>query len=225
MKKVVVGAALVFGLILLALLGLGGKAFYDGFMKGYRNSGIPADFATRPWNDSVELGTALVVPTPYKLSRTDLPVDAEARKLIREAVNYSGKEGSMFFLCGMVTYQDDVELDLDAAAEAGATGMSAQPGFKVLGSTKTETTMLGNRAIEVLAHGSALGRDFHLRAIYFAYYGRFVQVMFLAPKDNAPAAAAWERVKQGIAPKAKSATLGGNVGENGGLPSGMRPRK
>ncbi len=220
MKKV--GIAFVVILVLLTLGGIGTvgvKAFMRGYQKG---KAVPADLATRAWPDQVKLGNVVTMDVPFPLQVQEVPIDAETRALIAETTHYTKQQGLIVVLAGFASYKEEMEMDLNAAADGAISEMGTRPGFKISGSKKSDTKILGNPAVETLAEGSLQGAPIEFRGLYFTSYGRFFQTGFLAPKDSEPATAAWRRMKESIRvdkPEGKVAPA-----EPGGLPAGMRPR-
>jgi len=222
MKKV--GIAFVVVLILLTL-GAIGTVGVKAFMRGYQKSrSAPADMGTRPWTDQVTLAKLITIDVPYPLKPQALPIDEESKALIAESVHYSYEGKVIAIVAGFASYKEEVEIDLNAGAEAGVADLGARPGFKVEGSKKGETSVLGNPAVEIHAEGAMRGLPFDYRGLYFTSYGRFFQLVFLAPKDDAEATASWRRMRDSIRVEKPAAKVAPVEAGKLGLPPGMKPR-
>lgn len=161
---------------------------------------LPTDILSRPWT-STKLGIhGFQLDAPWKLESVSMPFPAWlAGKLRDPDVHYGHIEDAGGVMASRYPFSRGVPVDLDGAANGMVEQMGKTPGTRRIESRQRETTLFGERAIEVT---SRIEREkgAPLRAVGIVAFvgGDLVQVSVMTFEDEPRAEAVWRRVRDSI---------------------------
>lgn len=161
---------------------------------------LPSDTLSRPWTPSQVGMKGFRLDAPWKLDTLSLPLPASlAGKLRDPAVHYGHIEEAGGVMASRFPIARGVRADLDGAATGMVEQMRAVPGTRHIDSHQRETTLFGERAIEVTSRiDRDSGSPLRSVGIVTLAHGDLVQVSVMTFYDEPLADPLWNRVRGSI---------------------------
>ena len=161
---------------------------------------IPSNLATQPWTE-VTLGARIAFDAPWQLhaERFDLPPQVVA--LVKSSTYLTNEADGVMIGAMEFSYRADVDVraNLDGAADGAIANLHTPPGTLSVDASKSDTTILGSRAIEVDAR---IHRDradpLRAHGLVFSDQNELVMLISISGADEDGGALVWDRVRKSI---------------------------
>jgi hypothetical protein len=154
----------------------------------------------RPWTPTRVGMNGFGLDAPWKLESLSLPFPASLAGTLRDpAVHYGHIEDAGGVMASRFPIARGVRADLDGAATGMVEQMRKTPGTLRIDSRQRETTLLGERAIEVTSRiHREKGKPLRAVGIVALVDGDLVQVSVMTLDDEPLADELWKRVRDSI---------------------------
>ena len=164
---------------------------------------LAADTLSRPWTPAQVGMHGFRLDTPWKLEPLSLPFPAWlAGKLRDPAVHYGHLADAGGVVASRFPFARGVPTSLDGAATGMVDQMRAVPGTRGIESRQRETTLFGERVIEVTSRiERESGKPLRAVGIVTLAHGDLVQVSVMTLEDEPLADRLWTRVRNSIREK------------------------
>jgi hypothetical protein len=161
---------------------------------------LPKDTLTRPWTATQVGMDGYRLETPWKLESMSMPFPSVlAGKLRDPPVYYGHTEDAGGVLAARFPIARGVPTDLDGAATGMVDQMRKTPGTRRIDSKQRETTLLGERAIEVTSRiERESGKPLRSVGILALRNGDLIQVAVMTMDDDPVAERLWTRVRDSV---------------------------
>jgi hypothetical protein len=184
----------VVGIASFAVASLGVHALFE---RSRREPDVPANLAGKAWVEQ-RIGGGFVLDVPWPLSPTPEPASPADALIQRSTV--MGNETDGFSVQAMVaTYREGVTLSIEGAADGALANIRTVQDTLSVDAEKHDTTIVGNRAIEIGGRIARRGGDpVQLRGVVFLHDRDMILVLAIANAGQPEADAAWRRMRDSI---------------------------
>jgi hypothetical protein len=161
---------------------------------------LPADALERPWT-ATQVGThGFQLDAPWKLEPVSMPLPSQLAGRLRDPPVYYGHvEDAGGVMAARFPIARDQPADLDGAATGMVEQMRKTPGTRGIESRRRETTLLGERAIEVTSRiDREGGKPLRSVGVMALKNGDLVQVSVMTMDDDPIAERLWSRVRDSV---------------------------
>ena len=173
----------------------------------HREPAVPTNLAQRAW---VETPLATVVfDTPWALHADKLDLPAEIKDLVKSSAYIANEVDGLTIGAMEFSFAQDIDVPsrLDGAADGALANLRTPPGTLSVDPHKSDTTVLGNRAIELDARIRRDGGE-PLRAhgVVLSDNNSLFILIAVARADQAGADTAWNRILKSIRARSPAAS-------------------
>jgi len=171
-----------------------------GFRLVCSSERLPRDLLTRPWVTTKMGANGFQLDTPWQLESQKMPFSvALAAKLREPAVCFGHTEDAGGVMAMRFPVVRNAEADLDGAATGMVDGMGKTPGAQRVEKQLRETTLLGERAIELTCRiVREKGKALRVLGIVAMTGGDLVQVSVMSYEGDPLLDDLWRRVRASI---------------------------
>jgi hypothetical protein len=167
-----------------------------GTMMWLRNEPAPSANVDQPWVEAT-LGP-IAFESPWRLPPEPLEIPPESKSYVRSSTNLTNEVGGVDVSAVELAYREDINPNLDGAADGAIEKVRGQPGTSAVEATKTETTVAGARAIELDVRAQRRTQPLRLHCLVFVLQKELFIVSVTGRADRPVVDALWQRLRASI---------------------------
>lgn len=163
---------------------------------GGREPGVSNDLLTRPWVEQRIGQSDVELDTPWPLRGVSVPLPKDLSGKVSQWTWIGHEAGGLNVMVARVVYATGVAPSLDGAADSMIKTVEAKPEAKTVFPRRSETTVLGQPAIEVeMRIEPKSGSTLLMHGIVVLRGQELIQLMAIAKADQPLADQAWARMR------------------------------
>ena len=164
-----------------------------------REPGVSRALLTRPWVENKIGRSGVVLDAPWRLQGIHVPLPKEMSGKVNQWT-WIGHEGEGFnVMAARVVYSATIPATLEGAADGMIKNIEGVAGTRSVTPTRTETKLLGHRAIEIgLQIEREKGLPLHMRGLVVLRGQELIQLLAIAREDQELASQVWTRMRDSL---------------------------